>query len=176
MVTLSDRLAESYRGFFIPPRPDKSVVESQVMQKQEFVEQRRVALEKYLRRLAAHPVIKKSDELRVFLQVQGKLPLPTSTDVASRMLDGAVKLPKQLLSESVVAPHEVVQPAKGGRDLLRLFKELKQSVANDWGGSKPPAVEEDKEFLEKKERMHDMEQQLSNASQQVISCCHLCPE
>lgn len=170
VVTLSDRLAEAYRGYFIPPRPDKNVVESQVMQKQEFVEQRRVALEKYLRRLATHPVIRKSDEFKLFLQVQGKLPLPTSTDVASRMLDGAVKLPKQLFGESTaaVAPHEVVQPAKGGRDLLRLFKELKQSVANDWGGWKPPVVEEDKEFLESKERMNDLEQQLSNASQQVI--------
>uniref|UniRef100_A0A2P2L3F8 Sorting nexin 2A-like isoform X1 n=1 Tax=Rhizophora mucronata TaxID=61149 RepID=A0A2P2L3F8_RHIMU len=170
VITLSDRLAESYRGFFIPPRPDKNVVESQVMQKQEFVEQRRVALEKYLRRLAAHPVIRKSDELKVFLKVQGKLPLPTSTDMASRMLDGAVKLPKQLFGESAgVALQEVVQPAKGGRDLLRLFKELKQSVANDWGGSKPPVVEEDKEFLEKKERIQDLEQQLSNASQQAES-------
>jgi hypothetical protein len=97
------------------------------MQKQEFVEQRRVALEKYLRRLADHPVIRKSDEFRVFLQVQGKLPLPTTTDVASRVLDGAVKLPKQLMGESLIAPSEVVQPAKGGRDLLRLFKELKQA-------------------------------------------------
>ncbi|CAN1266450.1 Sorting nexin 2B [Linum perenne] len=149
VVTLSDRLAEAYRGFFIPPRPDKSVVEGQVMQKQEFVEQRRVALEKYLRRLVAHPVIRNSDELKVFLKVQGKLPLATSTDVASRMLDGAVKLPKQLFGEgSAVAPQDVVQPAKGGRDLLRLFKELKQSVANDWGGSRPAL-------------------QLTNASQQV---------
>lgn len=170
VVTLADRLAESYRGFFIPPRPDKNVVESQVMQKQEFVEQRRVALEKYLRRLAAHLVIRKSDEFKLFLQVQGKLPLPTSTDMASRMLDGAVKLPKQLFGEStaLVAPQEVGQPAKGGRDLLRLFKELKQSVSNDWGGSKPPVIEEDKEFLENKERMSDLELQLSNASQQVI--------
>ncbi|KAJ4839806.1 Sorting nexin 2A [Turnera subulata] len=168
VVTLSDRLAEAYRGYFVPPRPDKSVVESQVMQKQEFVEQRRVALEKYLRRLSGHPVIKKSDELRVFLQVQGKLPLAMSTDVASRMLDGAVKLPKQLFSESVVvAPHEVAQPARGGRDLFRLFKELRQSVANDWGGARPPVVEEDKEFLEKKEKMQDLEVQLSNASQQA---------
>ncbi|XVE58958.1 hypothetical protein DITRI_Ditri05aG0004900 [Diplodiscus trichospermus] len=169
VVTLSDRLAEAYRGYFIPPRPDKNVVESQVMQKQDFVEQRRVALEKYLRRLAEHPVIRLSDELKVFLQVEGRLPLPTSTDVASRMLDGAVKLPKQLFGESttVVEPHEVVQPAKGGRDLLRLFKELRQSVANDWGGSKPPVVEEDKVFMEKKEWIHDLEQQLSNASQQA---------
>ncbi|VVA16481.1 PREDICTED: sorting nexin [Prunus dulcis] len=171
VVTLSDRLAESYRGFFIPPRPDKSVVESQVMQKQEFVEQRRVALEKYLRRLASHPVIKRSDELKVFLQVQGRLPLPLTTDVASRMLDGAVKLPKQLFGESgaVLAPQEVVQPAKGGRDLLRLFKELKQSMSNDWGASKPPVGEEDKEFLEKKQKMQELEEQLSNASQQAES-------
>ncbi|KAF6152666.1 hypothetical protein GIB67_008103 [Kingdonia uniflora] len=171
VVTLSDRLSESYRGFFIPPRPDKNVVESQVMQKQEFVEQRRVALEKYLCRLAVHPVLKRSDELKVFLQVQGKLPLVTTTDVASRMLDGAVKLPSQLFGESVsvVAPHEVVQPAKGGRDLLRIFKELRQSVTNDWGGVKPQVVEEDKEFLEKKEKLQDLEQQLSNASQQAES-------
>ncbi|XP_057442208.1 sorting nexin 2B isoform X2 [Lotus japonicus] len=169
IVTLSDRLSEAYRGFFIPPRPDKSIVESQVMQKQEFVEQRRVALEKYLRRLADHPVIRKSDEFRVFLQVQGRMPLPLTTDVASRVLDGAAKLPKQLLGESVIAPHEVVQPAKGGRDLMRLFKELKQSMANDWGGSKPPVVEEDKEFLEKKERIQELEQQINGASQQAES-------
>jgi hypothetical protein len=88
--------------------------------------------------------------------------------VASRVLDGAVKLPKQLMGESLIAPSEVVQPAKGGRDLLRLFKELKQSMANDWGGSKPLVVEEDKEFLAKKERVHELEQQINSASQQVL--------
>ncbi|KAL8516401.1 hypothetical protein ACS0TY_014890 [Phlomoides rotata] len=171
VVTLSDRLSESYRGFFIPPRPDKSLVESQVMQKQDFVEQRRVELEKYLRRLARHPVIKKSDELRVFLTVNGRMPLPTSIDVASRMLDGAVRLPKQLLGESssVIEPQDVVHSAKGGRDILRFFKELKQSVVNDWGNARPSVEEEDKEFLEKKEKMWDLEQQLTNASKQAES-------
>ncbi|KAG1339016.1 sorting nexin 2B [Cocos nucifera] len=170
VVTLADRLAEAYRGFFIPPRPDKNVVESQVMQKHEFVEQRRSALEKYLWKLGVHPVIGKSDELRVFLQAPGKLPLPTSTDMASRMLDGAVRLPKQLFGEGpagYVTPQDAVQPAKGGRDLLRIFKELKQSVTNDWGGAKPPVVEEDKEFLERKYKMQDLEQQLSTASKQA---------
>ncbi|CAO2824859.1 unnamed protein product [Amaranthus hypochondriacus] len=171
VVTLADRLSESYRGFFIPPRPDKSVVESQVMHKQEFVELRRSALEKYLRKLAAHPIIRTSDELRVFLQVPGKLPLPASVDVASRMLDGAANLPKQLFGDSrnVVAPHEAVQPAKGGRDLLRLFRELKQSVTSDWGSSKPAVVEEDKEFLEKKEKLFDFEHRLTDVSKQAES-------
>lgn len=169
VVALSDRLLESYRGFFIPMRPDKNVVESQMMQKQEFVEQRRVALEKYLKKLALHPVIRNSEELRMFLEAKGSLPLVRSTDVASRMLDGAVKLPRQLFGEPAAAVdlQEVVKPARGGRDLLRLFKELRQSMTNDWVGAKPMVVEEDKEFLEKKEKLMDFEQQLSDVSQQV---------
>ncbi|XP_041990697.1 sorting nexin 2B-like [Salvia splendens] len=156
VVALSDRLGESYRGFFIPLRPDKSVVESQVMQKNEFLEQRRAALEKYLRRLAAHPVLRNSEELRAFLEPSDGLQLSRISDSASRMLEGADST-------------EVAQPAKGGRDFLRMFKELKQSVANDWSGAKPPLVEDDKEFLDKKEKMQDFEQQLINVSQQAES-------
>ncbi|GFS33595.1 sorting nexin 2A [Actinidia rufa] len=128
-VVTSDRLSESFRGFIIQIRPDKGVVEGQ---KQEFVEQRKEALEKYLRRLAEHPAIKRSEELRVFLEVQGRLPLGRTTDVG-RGRDGAVRLPRQLLGAAVDV-NEVAQPAKGGRDLLRILKELKQSVANDWAG------------------------------------------
>ncbi|VFQ77487.1 unnamed protein product [Cuscuta campestris] len=171
VVTLSDRLSEAYRGFFIPVRPDKSVVESQVMQKHEFVEQRRVALEKYLRRLAAHPVIWTSEELRLFLEAEGRLPLVKTTDVASRMLGGAANLPRQLLGEiggaGTMDVNEMVQPAKGGMDLLRIFKELRQSVANDWGGVKPAVMEEDKEFLEKKDKLQYFEQQLTNVSREA---------
>ncbi|GLJ14846.1 hypothetical protein SUGI_0241500 [Cryptomeria japonica] len=65
------------------------------MHKEEFIEQRRIALEKYLRRLATHPVVSKSKEFMLFLQVKGKLPLPTTIDMASRMLDGVAKPPKQ---------------------------------------------------------------------------------
>ncbi|GAB2234090.1 hypothetical protein Droror1_Dr00003327 [Drosera rotundifolia] len=162
VVTLADRLSESYRGYFIPPRPDKSVVEGQVMQKQEFVEHRRLDLEKYLMRLASHPVIKKSNELRVFLQVPGKLPLARTTDVASRVLDGAVKLPKQLIGDG-----EAVQGVRGGMDLLKMFKELRQSLTNDLGSSRPPVIEEDKEFLERKEKLQEFELHLTEASKQA---------
>ncbi|KAJ7568601.1 hypothetical protein O6H91_01G039700 [Diphasiastrum complanatum] len=168
VVALADRLAEAFRGYFIPPRPDKSIVESQVMHKLEFIEQRRLSLEKYLGRLANHPVLRKSEELRIFLQSQGKLPLTPSIDMASRMLDGAAQLPRQLFGESsVMIPQEASQPAKGGRDLVRLFKEMKQSFTNDWGSAKPLVVEEDKEFLEKKEKLQDLEHELNEASQQA---------
>lgn len=156
VVTLADRLSESYLGYFIPPRPDKHTVESQVMQKDEFIEQRRIAVEKYLGRLAAHPVIRKSKELMLFLQVQGRLPLPTTTDMISRMSDGAVKLPQQLFgakSSALITSRDVVQPENGGRVLRRMFKELKQYMTHDWGGRKPHVVEEDKEFLERKKKV-----------------------
>ncbi|GFY83470.1 sorting nexin 2A [Actinidia rufa] len=147
VVSLSDRLSESYRGFFVPLRPDKSVVESQMMQKQEFVEQRMAAVEKYLRRLADHPVIRRSEELKVFLEAEGRLMLAGPTDVAARVLDGVVKLPWQLMGEVNEA---AVQPGRGGGICLGL-------------------VEEDKEFLERKEKLQEFEQQLSNVSQQAES-------
>ncbi|KAG5533560.1 hypothetical protein RHGRI_027672 [Rhododendron griersonianum] len=150
VVSLSDRLSESYRGFFIPLRPDKSVVESKVMQEGEFVEYRRDALEKYLRRLAVHPVIRRSEELTVFLRVEGKVFEGESRDV----------VPVQPVGKG---------GGGGGRDLLWMFKELKQSVSYDWGGTKPLVVEEDKEFLERKDKLQEFELQLSSVSQQAES-------
>eukprot|EP00955_Chlamydomonas_euryale_P027287 287857-Chlamydomonas_euryale.AAC.1 len=46
----------SFRGYFVPPRPEKNVVEGQRMT-DAFVEERRVALERYMLALAAHPTI-----------------------------------------------------------------------------------------------------------------------
>lgn len=170
-VTLADRLADKYRGYFIPPRPDKNVIESQVMNGKEFIEGRRGALQKYLRRLAIHPVLRRTEELRLFLNTDGPLPLLPSTDIASRMLDGAAKLPRQLFgsespSLSLPLPSEASQPARGGRDLLRMWKELRQSVSNDWGvgGGKPGLTEEEREFQERRERLTELEKRLGEAS------------
>ncbi|KAJ6818722.1 sorting nexin 2B-like [Iris pallida] len=176
-VTLADRLSASHRGLFVPPRPDKSTVESQTTaQPGEFLERRRAALERYLRRLAEHPVLGRSEELRVFLRAEGRLPMAGPTDVASRMLDGAVRLPRQLMGEERPAAEEAAQPARSGRDMLRIFKEMRQAVVNEIGGARPAAaVEEDREFLERKERVQDFEQRLSTASQQaemLVKCQH----
>ena len=57
---LADMLKAQYRGFFLPPRPEKNPVEGQ-RASEEFVEVRRVALEKYLNQLAAHPAVVRSE-------------------------------------------------------------------------------------------------------------------
>ncbi|KAK1283389.1 Sorting nexin 2B [Acorus calamus] len=154
VVALADRLAGSYRGCFVPARPDKGVVEGQVMQRQEFVEQRRSALERYLRRLAAHPAVGRSEELRLFLTAEGRLPPPIGVDVASRVIDGVAWLPRQIFGG-------------GGAAAADSWVAREEEVANEWGGGKLPVAEEEKEFLERKERIRDLEAQLSNASQKA---------
>lgn len=59
----------SFRGYFIPPRPEKNAVEGQRMA-DTFVEERRVALERYMSTLAVHPVLSRSEELALFLSVE----------------------------------------------------------------------------------------------------------
>jgi hypothetical protein len=49
-----------YRGYFAPPRPEKNAVEGQRMT-DAFLEERRAALQRYMQRLAAHPVIGRSE-------------------------------------------------------------------------------------------------------------------
>ncbi|XP_002962419.2 sorting nexin 2B isoform X2 [Selaginella moellendorffii] len=159
VVALADQLGEIYKGYFIPPRPDKNV---QLVQTQDFVSNRVHELERYFHRLAAHPVLRNSVELRQFLSSPGRNPMQVSSDVSSVMFDG---------DESGATgngnSHAVAEPGKGGRDLLRTFRELRQYVANDWGGSKPLVVEEDKKFVEHKEKIQEFERELVLASEQA---------
>ncbi|CAI6012926.1 unnamed protein product [Closterium sp. NIES-65] len=139
-ISFFSRLAETHRGYFIPVRPDKNVMESQVLQGAEFVKTRQVELDKYVQRLARHPAIRRSADLISFLTSSERFQPASSVDIASRVLEGAVKLPQQLFGAAdSITPAEAAKPAGGGRNLLRMFKEFGQSVANDWTG-KPPAV------------------------------------
>lgn len=57
---LADLLKLTHRGYFIPPRPEKSSVEGARMSN-EFVNLRKDALHHYLNQLAGHPVIRESE-------------------------------------------------------------------------------------------------------------------
>lgn len=53
-------LQAQYRGYFVPPRPEKNAVEGQRMN-DAFIEERRASLQKYMQKLAAHPIIGRSE-------------------------------------------------------------------------------------------------------------------
>eukprot|EP00850_Spirogloea_muscicola_P023628 SM000373S13610 [mRNA] locus=s373:7134:18111:+ [translate_table: standard] len=78
-VWLHDRLAEKNRGTIIPPLPEKNVVAGgwhrhvrcdaeKFRFSADFIEGRRRALDAFMGRLAAHPRLRRSPDLQLFLQ------------------------------------------------------------------------------------------------------------
>ncbi|AQK86650.1 Sorting nexin 2B [Zea mays] len=155
VVALADGLAAAHRGLFVPARPDKSVLEGQVLQRHNFVSQRCAALQRYLCRLAAHPIVGQSPGLRTFLTEPGAIPAFQS------------EAPRYWTT-TVNAAAPMVQ-MKAGRDLFGMFKGLKQTMVNGMVATKPPPVEQetDTEFLAHKARFEDLQQQLTTTSQQA---------
>ncbi|KAI4466970.1 sorting nexin [Holotrichia oblita] len=93
---LHDKLTEKYLkvGRIIPPAPEKSVIgnakvkmssqpEGGTVNGNDFVERRRAALERYLRRTAQHPVLVLDPDFREFLESDVELPKATSTSALS---------------------------------------------------------------------------------------------
>ncbi|PWZ34025.1 Sorting nexin 2B [Zea mays] len=161
VVALADRLSETHRGLFVPARPDKSIVEGQVMQRHDFVNQRCVTLQRYLRRLAAHPVVGHNPILHAFLTEPSGIP---TSDGESPRWSPAMSA---ATSMAAAAP---VTPTKSGRDFFGVFKGLKQTVTNGWVAVRPPLVEEeiDTKYLVHKAKLEDLEKHLVTASQQGI--------
>lgn len=62
---LYESLSQNNPGFFVPPVPEKSPF---VRFENEFVNQRRVALEKCIQKIANHPVLSKDDDFKLFLE------------------------------------------------------------------------------------------------------------
>lgn len=171
VVALAELLKAKFRGFFIPPRPEKNAVEGQRMS-DAFVEERRLGLQKYLQKLAAHPVIGLSEELRAFLELPGELGanmrwvrlMPPSASI----IEGTAKFSMQLIGREskVVDPVAAAQPAARSKDLMRAMKEAAQGMR---GGREVPLEELDLRRL--REAAEDMREQLgltSKAAEKLV--------
>lgn len=92
---LHDKLVEKYlrSGRIIPPAPEKSVIGTTKIKMSnqndqqsltgDFVEKRRAALERYMKRTAAHPVLCVDPDFREFLECEDELPRANSTSALS---------------------------------------------------------------------------------------------
>ncbi|KAG2491671.1 hypothetical protein HYH03_010040 [Edaphochlamys debaryana] len=144
-VALADLLKEKYRGYFVPPRPEKNAVEGQRMT-DAFVEERRLALERYLNKLARHPVIRDSEELRLFLEADCELADSPAwlalrpLSLGGSVLDGAGRFSKQILGldRAVTDPVQAAQPTKKKTDFMRAIKETARSMQATPAGTLPP--------------------------------------
>lgn len=171
-VALAELLKAKFRGYFVPPRPEKNAVEGQRMS-DAFVEERRASLQKYLQKLAAHPVIGPSEELKAFLETAGELGsnmrwtgmMPASASV----LEGTAKFSMQLIGREskVVDPVAAAQPAARSKDLMRAMKEAAQGMR---GGREVPLEELDLRRL--REAAEEMREQLgltSKAAEKLVA-------
>jgi len=118
-VALADVLKARFRGYFVPPRPEKNAVEGQRMS-DAFIEDRRSSLEKYLRKLASHPVIGPSEELKLFLTITDDLAISyqwqSMQPPSATVMESTAKFGMQLIGREskVVDPVAAAQPAAAG--------------------------------------------------------------
>jgi len=130
-VSLSELLMALLPGYFLPMRPHRNAVATR-RGSARFLEDRRAGLERYLNRLAFHPVASKCEALNIFLTSQGDLrsnpswiKLQSSRYPRRGLLDSTARFFKQLMGREVTAPFpsDISQSARASGDVFRLLRE-----------------------------------------------------
>ncbi|XP_008806102.1 sorting nexin 1 isoform X2 [Phoenix dactylifera] len=140
-VWLHDRLAEKYKGIFIPPLPEKSAVEK-FRFSAEFIEMRRQALDIFINRIASHPQLKQSEDLRTFLQEDEE-----TMERARSQETGIFK--------------------KKPTDLMQIFKDVQSMVSDVVLGKEKPVEESNPEYEKLKHYIFELEDHLAEAQKQA---------
>ncbi|XP_072998766.1 sorting nexin 1 [Typha latifolia] len=141
-VWLHDRLAEKYKGIFIPALPEKSAVEK-FRFSAEFIEMRRQALDVFVNRIASHPELKQSEDLRTFLQ------------------EDEEKMERVRSLETGIFKRK---PA----DLIQIFKDVQSKVSDVVLGKEKPMEESDPEYEKLKHYIFELEDHLAEAQKQAF--------
>lgn len=141
-VWLRDRLAEKYKGIFIPPLPEKSAVEK-FRFSAEFIEMRRQALDIFINRIASHPELRQSMDLRIFLQEDEE-----RMDRARSQETGLFK--------------------KKPADFMQLFKDMQLKVTDVVMGKEKPVEESNPEYEKLKHYIFELEDHLAEAQKQAF--------
>ncbi|XP_024527007.1 sorting nexin 1 isoform X1 [Selaginella moellendorffii] len=140
-VWLHERLTERYKGIIIPPLPEKSAVEK-FRFSAEFIEVRRRALDVFLNRIAAHPILRQSDDLKSFLQADED----SWVVEKSRTAEGVFK--------------------KKPSDFMQIFKDVQSKVTDVVLGKEKPLEETSEEYEKVKHYVTELEDHLGEAQKQ----------
>ncbi|KAJ4810967.1 Sorting nexin 1 [Rhynchospora pubera] len=139
---LHDKLAEKYKGIFIPPLPEKSAVEK-FRFSAEFIEMRRQALDVFINRIASHPVLRKSEDLRTFL------------------LEEEERMERIRSIEAGIF-------SKKSSDIFQMFKDVQSKVSDVVLGKEKPVEESDPEYEKLKNYIFELENHLAETQKQAF--------
>ncbi|KAG9459074.1 hypothetical protein H6P81_003582 [Aristolochia fimbriata] len=141
-VWLRDRLYEKYKGIFVPPLPEKSAVEK-FRFSAEFIEMRCQALDIFINRIASHPELQQSEDLRIFLQEDEE-----TMERARSVELGIFK--------------------KKPSDLMQIFKDVQSKVSDVVLGKEKPVEESTPEYEKLKHYIYELEDHLAEAQKQAF--------
>ncbi|KAL0910813.1 hypothetical protein M5K25_018902 [Dendrobium thyrsiflorum] len=141
-VWLRDRLADKFKGIFIPPLPEKSAVEK-FRFSAEFIEMRRQALDVFINRVASHTELKQSEDLRIFLQ--------EDEETMERTRSQETGIFKKKPSE-----------------FMQIFKEVQSKVSDVVLGKEKPVEESSPEYEKLKHYIFELEDHLAEAQKQAF--------
>ncbi|CAK9212384.1 unnamed protein product [Sphagnum jensenii] len=141
-VWLHERLAERNKGIVIPPLPEKSAVEK-FRFSAEFIEVRRRALDVFMNRIATHPQLHMSEDLKNFLQADEE------AMERARSAEGSVFKKKP-------------------SDFMQMFKDVQMKVSDAVLGKDKPVEETDPEYEKLKHYVVDLEDHLAEAQRQSM--------
>lgn len=136
-VWLRDRLFEKYKGIFIHPLPEKSAVEK-FRFSAEFIEMRRQGLDLFVNRIASHPELQQSEDLKTFLQADEE----TMERLRSQDTGYFKKKPA---------------------DLMQIFKDVQSKVSDVVLGKEKPVEESNPEYEKLKHYIFELENHLAEA-------------
>ncbi|KAK8946698.1 Sorting nexin 1 [Platanthera zijinensis] len=141
-VWLRNRLADKFKGIFIPPLPEKSAVEK-FRFSAEFIELRRQALDVFINRVASHPELRRSEDLRIFLQEDEE-----TMERARSQENGIFK--------------------KKPSEFMQIFKDVQSKVSDVVLGKEKPVEETSPEYEKLKHYIFELEDHLSEAQKQAF--------
>lgn len=141
---LQHKLQQRHKGVIIPPLPEKSTVQKFQMAA-DFIESRRRALQVFLCKVYAHPVLRDSPEVNVFLMASD----------AEWQLE---------MARWQVETAAASKPAAGGA--MQWFRSLQHSAQNMVAGRSDDAME-DAEYIKVRDYINSLEAHLNEAQRQV---------
>jgi len=141
-VWLHERLAERNKGIFIPPLPEKNAVEK-FRFSAEFIELRRRGLDVFINRIASHPQLQHSEDLKHFLQAE--------EEAMERV---------RSLETSIFG--------KKPSEFMQIFKDVQSKVSDVVLGKEKPIEESDPEYEKLKHYIFELEDHLAEAQKQAF--------
>ncbi|GIL92817.1 hypothetical protein Vretimale_19222 [Volvox reticuliferus] len=155
-----------YRGYIIPPLPEKSFIEAKLAH-EDFLRLRRADLQAFIRGIASHPTLRESEALKLFLLQPGELQYNPAWIALLNSIGGPMENSEGGL---LMSPGGSSATSKAVAGLNSLVSWVRHSVTN----SRRELDEDEQQLRHAKELMRDLERLLQLCCESArVMCSHM---